>query len=110
MVREARAEAPSVRGWFVEAGDSYFAGVLGPAMYDLSVHPRPLAIALVDALLPHGNASGRILDVATGTGRVAIELARRLPDASIIGLDIDVDGLTLARQLAGQACCPATPS
>lgn len=34
------------------------------------------------------NGSERVLDVATGTGAVAIELAKRLPDGSVLGVDM----------------------
>lgn len=42
----------------------------------------------VDALaLASGSAQPRVLDLATGTGDVAIEIARRFPSARVVGVD-----------------------
>src|SRR5215204_3003647 len=47
---------------------------------------RPFAAALVNLLPPP--AGGRILDVATGTGLVAVEAARRVgPDGTVLATD-----------------------
>ena len=50
---------------------------------------------LVDSLLPPG---GSVLDAGCGTGRVAIELARRGRD--VVGVDLDPAMLDLARSKA----------
>ena len=50
---------------------------------------------LVDSLLPPG---GSVLDAGCGTGRVAIELARRGHD--VVGVDLDPAMLDLARSKA----------
>ena len=42
-------------------------------------------------------APRRILDVATGTGDLAIDLARRLPDVQLLGADISEEMLAIAR-------------
>ena len=42
-------------------------------------------------------APSRILDVATGTGDLAIDLARRLPDVQLLGADISEEMLAIAR-------------
>lgn len=47
-------------------------------------------------------AAPRILDLATGTGDLAIALARRLPDAEITGADLSEGMLALARRKAEQ--------
>lgn len=55
--------------------------------------------ALVDvvrASRPHD-----IIDMATGTGDVALALARKLPDAKVVGLDLSEGMLAKARQKAG---------
>jgi ubiquinone/menaquinone biosynthesis C-methylase UbiE len=41
--------------------------------------------------------SGKVLDVGTGTGRLAIELARGLPGLQVVGLDLSDAALGLAR-------------
>jgi demethylmenaquinone methyltransferase / 2-methoxy-6-polyprenyl-1,4-benzoquinol methylase len=47
---------------------------------------------------------GRALDVATGTGDLALELARRVaPDGEVIGTDFSERMLELAREKAGAA-------
>lgn len=43
-----------------------------------------------------GVTGGKALDVGTGSGLLAIELARRLPDLEVIGLDLGEAMLTLA--------------
>lgn len=42
------------------------------------------------------------LDVATGTGELAFELARRVGRGSVIGVDFNAEMLSIARQKAGQ--------
>ena len=41
--------------------------------------------------------SGKVLDVGTGTGRLAIELARGIPGLQVVGLDLSDAALGLAR-------------
>ncbi|HQE92914.1 MAG TPA: ubiquinone/menaquinone biosynthesis methyltransferase [Anaerolineae bacterium] len=53
---------------------------------------------LIQAQVPAG---GRLLDVATGTGAVALLAAERLPDAQIVGVDLTPAMLAEARQKAG---------
>jgi demethylmenaquinone methyltransferase/2-methoxy-6-polyprenyl-1,4-benzoquinol methylase len=43
-------------------------------------------------------APNRVLDLATGTGDLAIELARRYPEASVVGLDPSARMLEVARK------------
>lgn len=45
-------------------------------------------------------AHGNILDVATGTGDLAVETARRIPDAAITGCDISREMLRMGRRKA----------
>ncbi|MGN6868400.1 MAG: class I SAM-dependent methyltransferase [Solirubrobacteraceae bacterium] len=58
--------------------------------------------ALIDAIDPYPGE--RILDVATGTGMVAFELARR--GATVTGLDQSEDMLSMARQRVAAADNP----
>ena len=57
------------------------------------------AAILREAFLPLGRAC--ILDVGTGTGRAAVELARR--GARVIGVDASAEMLQVARVRAGEA-------
>jgi demethylmenaquinone methyltransferase/2-methoxy-6-polyprenyl-1,4-benzoquinol methylase len=43
-----------------------------------------------------------VLDVATGTGDLAIEVRRQYPEARVVGLDVVPDMLVLAREKAGR--------
>lgn len=45
-----------------------------------------------------GVTGGKALDVGTGSGLLAIELAQRLPDLEVVGLDLGEAMLTLARE------------
>jgi SAM-dependent methyltransferase len=58
---------------------------------------RPLLAALGE--LP---APARVLDVGTGTGRVARLLAARWPDAEVVGADASTGMLDEARRLGGR--------
>ncbi len=66
--------------------------------------PRPETEILVEealiAALPmaQGNHPITIADVGTGSGCVAISLARRLPHASVVATDVSVGALAVARQ------------
>lgn len=50
-----------------------------------------------------GNPSPELLDIATGTGDLAILLARRLPGSTIIGMDLSEGMLKVGRQKASRA-------
>ena len=43
-------------------------------------------------------ASARILDIGTGTGLIALMMAQRFPDASVLGIDIDKDAVSQAQE------------
>lgn len=51
---------------------------------------------------PHQPQSSLVLDVATGTGDLALEVLRQRPDAQVVGLDFVPGMLALAKQKAGQ--------
>ena len=68
--------------------------------------PRPETEQLCEMLVAQAkNADciwekGRIADVGTGSGCIALALANALPDATVIGLDASDDALALARENA----------
>lgn len=54
---------------------------------------RRRVVRIVRKMHPH-----RILDVATGTGDLAIAMARRIPDCRILGVDLSEQMLAIARE------------
>lgn len=65
--------------------------------------PRPDTEALVEVALArtaHVSLSMRQLDLCTGSGCVAITMARQRPTASVLATDLSVDALAVARENA----------
>jgi len=96
-------------------GQAWFFGL--PLSVDKRVLvPRPCTEMMVETVLQRsrpaaetggaaGRASGeglRILDLCTGSGCIAIALARNLKGAQIVATDVSTDALTVARANAGR--------
>jgi release factor glutamine methyltransferase len=64
--------------------------------------PRPETEHLVEKILELGRdlPVQRIVDVGTGSGAVAVALAREMPDAQITAIDLSKDSLDVARRNA----------
>ena len=71
-------------------------------MVDKSVLiPRPETEELVDWIVDENqNKEATILDIGTGSGCIAISLAKYLPKAKVYGLDISAEALLVAKQNA----------
>ncbi|VXB92260.1 Release factor glutamine methyltransferase [Luteimonas sp. 9C] len=82
---------------------AYLTGMRGFWGFDLAVTPatlipRPeteLLVELALARLPAGHA--RVADLGTGSGAIALAIARERPDADVLATDASVDALTVAR-------------
>jgi release factor glutamine methyltransferase len=64
--------------------------------------PRPETESLVEKVLESLKHSGavRILDVGTGSGCIAVSLAKMLPESSVDAVDVDPSALALAKSNA----------
>ena len=65
--------------------------------------PRPETEELVELLISDCGsriADSRVVDVGTGSGVIALSLAKKFPDAQILGVDVSEDALMLARENA----------
>ena len=64
--------------------------------------PRPETELLVDFLLEHTPRGGRILDVGTGSGAIALAALSERPDLTALAIDISGEALAAARANAAQ--------
>jgi len=65
--------------------------------------PRPETEELVELLQSRiENRKSRIVDVGTGSGVIALSLAKKFPEAEVFAVDISEDALALARENAGR--------
>jgi release factor glutamine methyltransferase len=69
--------------------------------------PRPETEELVDWVLKDiENSPKKIVDVCTGTGCIALALASKLKNASIFGIDVSEEALSLAKENANRLQFP----
>ncbi|QGZ40521.1 release factor glutamine methyltransferase [Pseudoduganella flava] len=69
---------------------------VGPAV----LIPRPETELLVELALERLPPRGRVLDMGTGSGAIAVALAHTRPDAQVTALDVSADALDVARRNA----------
>ena len=66
--------------------------VIIPRSYFLEIIPQQL-----DAWLPEGKVVRRVVDVCTGSGCLAILLAKHFPEADVDAIDLSADALEVAK-------------
>ncbi len=87
---------------------AYITGVQPFLSLDLYVEPsvlipRPETELLVENVLRSNVQSAKsILDVGTGSGAIAVSLAKHLPGANVVGIDTSEEALAIARKNAGR--------
>ncbi|MDD3049525.1 MAG: peptide chain release factor N(5)-glutamine methyltransferase [Candidatus Cloacimonetes bacterium] len=62
--------------------------------------PRPETELLSDIIIKYDCNKHRILDIGTGSGAIAVTLAKNNPDSFVSAVDISLDALALARENA----------
>lgn len=81
-------------------GNTYWYGMTLKVSPDVLI-PRPETSELVDMIVKDNNASDlKVIDVCTGSGCIAVALARNLPFASVTGIDISSKALAIAKENA----------
>jgi release factor glutamine methyltransferase len=66
--------------------------------------PRSASVALVDRTLEHiGDRPEVVVDVGTGSGAIAISIARAAPNATVWATDVSADAVALARLNAARS-------
>jgi release factor glutamine methyltransferase len=66
--------------------------------------PRPETELAVERCLAHlpADAPGRVLDLATGSGAIALAVAHERPRLQVIGTDVSADAIAVARRNAAR--------
>ena len=58
--------------------------------------PRPETELVVEAAIDRAPRSGRVVDIGTGSGCIAISIERERPDLRVLGVDVSVGALAVA--------------
>lgn len=82
-------------------GETEFAG-LRLEVNGSTLIPRPETRELVEWVKESLTAGQSVLDIGTGSGCIAVTLARRCPDCSMTGMDISTEAITTAQRNAAR--------
>lgn len=80
-------------------GEREFFGLMLHTTPDVLI-PRPETELLVELALERLPPNGRVLDMGTGSGAIAIAIAHSRPDAIVTALDVSIASLAIARRNA----------
>lgn len=82
-------------------GEAYFYG-MNLKVTPATLIPRPETAEFVDLIIDNNRDKKdlRILDIGTGSGAIAIALARHLPFADVSAIDISTEAISVAKQNA----------
>lgn len=69
--------------------------------------PRPDTELLVELALQYAPQAGRLLDLGTGSGAIAVAIAQQRPDLQIVALDVSNAALQIAEKNAARHLPPA---
>ena len=105
IFREAVREAAAGRPIAYLTGERDFFSLAFEVTPDVMI-PRPETEVLVERVIHlarHGDATPRsILDLCTGSGCIAVSLAKNLPDATVCASDVSEAALAVARRNAAR--------
>lgn len=82
-------------------GEREFFGLMLYTTADVLI-PRPETELLVELALERLPSNGRVLDMGTGSGAIAIAIAHSRPDAIVTALDVSAASLVIARRNAAR--------
>jgi len=107
LVRRRLAREPVA---YIEGKRGFHALGLELAVDRRVLVPRPETEHLVDWLLEDmaRHEGGRVLDVGTGSGAIALAVAHRRPDLEVVASDVSADALDVARANAERLALPVT--
>jgi release factor glutamine methyltransferase len=80
-------------------GETYFYGLKFKVDKNVLI-PRPETEELVELIIKNEKTPSTILDIGTGSGCIAVSLAKHFPDAEVYGVDISEDILRVASENA----------
>lgn len=86
-------------------GEAWFDGLklkVGPGVLIPRPETEELMAAMARVIDQEGSRSPKIVDWCTGSGCMALALKRRIPDSSVLGLDISEEALTYAQENAAR--------